>query len=349
MNKEYHIIGVMSGTSLDGLDIVKCTFKKEKKWSFQLENSKTIKYSKKWINTLKSLHLKDENEIKDIDKLYGKFIGEKINGFIKKHNIHANYVSSHGHKIFHDPENQFTLQIGDGEVISEVTKITTINNFRELDISLNGQGAPLVPIGDLLLFSDYKYCLNLGGFANISEKRKDKIIAFDICAVNFILNNLSNRINLEYDKDGIETRKGRIKQDLLEELNSLDFFEKEAPKSLSREWIESEIYPIINKYNYSIIDILSTFTEHIAIQIGRHLQNESVLVTGGGTFNKFLMERIKLHSESEIILPTSDIINFKEAIIFGFLGVLKLENIDNCLSSVTGSKKDSCSGDIYKK
>ena len=154
---------------------------------------------------------------------------------------------------------------------------------------------------------------------------------------------------MEYDKNGVESRKGRVKQDLLEELNSLDFFEKEAPKSLSREWVEAEIYPIIDRYNYSIIDILSTFTEHIAIQIGRHLENESVLVTGGGAFNKFLMERIELHSESEIILPKSDIINFKEAIIFGFIGVLKLENIDNCLSSVTGSKKDSCSGDIYKK
>jgi len=349
MNKEYHIIGLMSGTSLDGLDIVKCTFKKERNWSFQLENSETIKYSKEWRNTLKSLHLKDENEIKDIDKLYGKFIGVEVNEFIKKYNIHTNYISSHGHTIFHDPENNLTLQIGNGKIISEVTEITTINNFRELDVSLNGQGAPLVPIGDLLLFSDYKYCLNLGGFANISEKRKDKIIAFDICAVNLMLNNLSNRINLEYDKNGDETRKGRVKQDLLKELNSLDFFEKEAPKSLSREWAETEIDPIIEKYNYSIIDILRTFTEHIAIQIGRHLKNKSVLVTGGGAFNNFLTERIELHSKSDIILPKSNIINFKEAIIFAFLGVLRLENINNCLSSVTGAIKDSCSGDIYKK
>ena len=349
MNKQYHIIGLMSGTSLDGLDIVKCTFKKEVNWSFQLENFETIKYSEKWRNTLKSLHLKNENEIKEINKVYGKFIGEKVKEFIKKYNVHADYISSHGHTIFHDPVNKFTLQIGDGKIISEVTGITTINNFRELDVSFNGQGAPLVPIGDLLLFSDYKYCLNLGGFANISEKKKDEIIAFDICAVNFILNHLSNRINLEYDKDGTETRKGSIKQDLLQKLNSLDFFEKEAPKSLGREWVESVIYPIIDKYNYSIIDILRTFTEHIAIQIGKHLQNESVLVTGGGAFNKFLMERIELHSKAEIILPESEIINFKEAIIFSFLGVLRLKNINNCLSSVTGAKKDSCSGDIYKK
>ena len=164
-------------------------------------------------------------------------------------------IRDSGHTIFHDPENQFTLQIGDGKIISEVTKITTINNFRELDIYLHGQGAPLVPIGDLLLFSEYKYCLNLGGFANISVKKKNKIIAFDICAVNFMLNKLSNRINLEYDKDGINTRKGNLKQDLLEELNSLNFFEKEAPKSLSREWVEAEINPIIDKYNYSIIDL----------------------------------------------------------------------------------------------
>ena len=154
---------------------------------------------------------------------------------------------------------------------------------------------------------------------------------------------------MEYDKNGTKTRKGSVKQDLLQELNSLDFFEKETPKSLGREWVESVIYPIINKYNYSIIDILRTFTEHISIQIGKYLQNESVLVTGGGAFNKFLMERIKLYSKSEIILPKSDIINFKEAIIFSFLGILRLENINNCLSSVTGAKKDSCSGDIYKK
>ncbi|HJM16604.1 MAG TPA: anhydro-N-acetylmuramic acid kinase [Flavobacteriales bacterium] len=349
MNKEYHIIGLMSGTSLDGLDIVKCTFKKEVNWKFHLENFETIRYSRKWRNTLKNLHLKDKNTIKDIDKNYGEFLAKEVNEFIKRHNIHADYISSHGHTIFHDPANNFTLQIGDGKILSELTEMTTISNFRELDVDLNGQGAPLVPIGDLLLFPDYKYCLNLGGFANISKKREDKIVAFDICAVNFILNHLSNRINLEYDKEGTESRKGLVKQDLLRELNSLDFFEKEAPKSLGREWVESAVYPIIDKYNYSIIDKLRTFTEHIAVQIGMSLQNESVLVTGGGAFNKFLMERIELHSKSEIILPRSEIINFKEAIIFAFLGVLRLENINNCLSSVTGAKMDSCSGDIYKK
>jgi len=349
MNKEYHIIGLMSGTSLDGLDIVKCTFTKKTHWKFNLEKCETIKYSKKWEKTLKNLHQENQNVIKETDKYYGQFLGEKVNEFISKHKIHADYISSHGHTIFHNPKNNFTLQIGSGEKISEMSEITTINNFRELDVSLNGQGAPLVPIGDLLLFPNYKYCLNLGGFANISEKTEDKIISFDICAVNFILNILSNKINLKYDKGGFESKKGNIKEDLLHQLNALDFFKKEAPKSLSREWAESEIFPILNSYNYSTTDKLRTFTEHIAIQIGKCLKNQSVLVTGGGAFNNFLMERIKFYSKSEIILPNTKIINFKEAIIFAFLGVLRLENINNCLSSVTGAKTDSCSGDIYKK
>ena len=230
-------------------------------------------------------------------------------------------------------------------VKTRVTKITTINNFRELDIYLHGQGAPLVPIGDLLLFSDYKYCLNLGGFANISEKKKNKIIAFDICAVNFILNKLSNRINLEYDKDGIKTRKGNVKQDLLEELNSLDFFEKEAPKSLSREWVEKSISPLFLK-EYETEDILHTFCEHIAIQIGLYLKKDSVLFTGGGVFNTYLMKRISYHTKSKIFIPKKKIINFKEALIFAFLGVLRVRNEINCLKSVTGAKEDNCGGEV---
>jgi anhydro-N-acetylmuramic acid kinase len=350
MNTEYHIIGLMSGTSLDGLDIVKCIFKKEKKWSYIVEKSETIEYSVFWEEKLKNLHKKDKKEITKCGIEYGKYLGVKVNEFLMKNNLKTDYISSHGHTIFHDPENQYTLQIGDGANILNTTNITTINNFRKLDISLFGEGAPLVPIGDLHLFTKYKYCLNLGGFANISEKKtENNIIAFDICSVNFVLNILSNKLGHKYDNKGKISKGGWINELLLDQLNNLDFFKKKAAKSLGREWVETDILPILEKTTISIQDKMRTFTEHIAIQIGKYLRNKSVLVTGGGVYNDFLIERIKYYSNSEIIIPKTETIDFKEAIIFAFLGVLKLRNENNCLSSVTSAIRDCSGGEIFKK
>ncbi|MAO71635.1 MAG: anhydro-N-acetylmuramic acid kinase [Flavobacteriales bacterium] len=348
MNKKYHIIGIMSGTSLDGVDIVKCTFVNNGDWSFNLNRFETIHYSKYWKEKLEKLHTKSSKEIGNCDKEYGKLLGNICNQFIQKNNLKVDYISSHGHTIFHQPEMKHTLQIGCGNTIAETTNITTINNFRELDVSLGGQGAPLVPIGDLHLFSEYKYCLNLGGFANISEK-KEKIIAFDICPVNIVMNEICKKINKLFDRDGKLANKGKVIPSLLNELNQLEFYKRNSPKSLGREWVEKNINPIINKNNYSTIDKLSTFCEHIGYQIGSFLKDESVLVSGGGTYNKYLIEKIREYSKSKIIIPKSEIIDFKEAIIFAFLGVLRLENKNNCLMSVTGAKTDNCGGDIYIK
>ena len=350
MNTEYHIIGLMSGTSLDGLDIVKCIFKKENKWSYIVEKYETIEYSVFWEEKLKNLHKKDKKEITKCGIEYGKYLGVKVNDFLKKNNLKTDYISSHGHTIFHDPKNQYTLQIGDGKSILNTTNITTINNFRELDISLFGEGAPLVPIGDLHLFNKYKYCLNLGGFANISEKKaENNIIAFDICVVNFVLNMLSNKLGYKYDNKGQISQGGGINKLLLDQLNSLDFFKNKGAKSLGREWVETDIFPLLEKTTISIEDKMRTFTEHIAIQIGKYLRNKSVLVTGGGVYNDFLIERIKYYSNSEIIIPKTETIDFKEAIIFAFLGVLKLRNENNCLSSVTSAIRDCSGGEIFKK
>ena len=338
----------MSGTSLDGIDLVKCIFTKKEKWGFILESCKTIEYPKYWKDKLCTLHSESKKNIQKHDKEYGKYLGELINKFIDENSLKVDYISSHGHTIFHQPENRYTLQIGDGNTISNSTNITTINNFRSLDISLGGQGAPLVPIGDLHLFTNYKYCLNLGGFANISEKKED-IIAFDICPVNIVMNEICKEINRTYDNNGEIARKGKIIPSVLNKLNELEYYRKGPPKSLAREWVEANINPIFNRENYTTEDKLSTFCEHIAIQTGLLLKNNSVLVTGGGAFNKYLMERIYKYSSSEIILPKKEIINFKEAIIFAFLGVLRLENINNCLSSVTGAERDNCGGDIYIK
>ena len=338
----------MSGTSLDGIDLVKCIFRKKEKWEFILESCKTIEYTKYWEERLYTLHSESKKTIQKYDKEYGKYLGELINKFIDENPIKVGYIASHGHTIFHQPENKHTLQIGDGKTISDTTNITTINNFRSLDVSLGGQGAPLVPIGDLHLFTNYKYCLNLGGFANISDKKED-IIAFDICPVNIVINEFCKEINRPYDKNGEIARKGRIIPSLLNKLNKLEYYKKGPPKSLGREWVEENVFPIFEKVNYTTQDKLSTFYEHIAIQIGFFLKNESVLVSGGGAFNKYLIERINKYSSSEIILPKTEIIDFKESVIFAFLGVLRLENKINCLSSVTGAKTDNCGGDIYRK
>ena len=348
MNKfnKYTVIGVMSGTSLDGIDICKCHFYKHKNWTYRIENGVTIKYSKKWNKTLNSLHSRDEKFINEINIEYGELIGNEINKFIENNNCDIDFIASHGHTIFHQPEKKITLQIGDGQTIANTTNITTISNFRKLDVELNGQGAPLVPIGDLFLFNEYKYCLNLGGFSNLSIKKHDRIIAYDICPVNIILNYLSKKINLDYDKDGKIGKSGNVNLDLLHKLNQIDFYKKPYPKSLSREWLENEILSLDEIKYLKTEDLLATFYEHIGFQIGEKLKDNSVYVSGGGAKNKFLINRIKKYSKSKIIIADQLNLDYKEAIIFGFLGVLKSRNEINCLKDVTGADRDSCSGEI---
>lgn len=342
-NISYRVLGLMSGTSLDGVDLAICSFTKNKNWHYKIEKSTTIKYSKHWLETLSNLHKKPEKIINEIDLKYGDLLSKLCNKFLKNEKI--DYISSHGHTIFHQPENNFTLQIGNGNVISKNTKKITINNFRNLDVSLKGQGAPLVPVGDKLLFREYKHCVNLGGFANVSIKKNNKIIAFDICPVNIILNYFSNLKGRAYDLNGCMAEKGNLVPDLLKKLNSLQFYSKKYPKSLSREWVEKNIMPLI-KNDIKIEDVLHTLCEHIGIQIGKLLNDKEALFTGGGVFNSYLLSRIKFYSKSKIIIPDKRTIEFKEALVFAFLGVLRARGEVNCLQSVTGAIKDNCSGEI---
>lgn len=344
-NVKYKVLGVMSGTSLDGVDLAICSFTKTNKWEFEITKSETIKYPNYWKENLETLHSKDEKEISKIDIEYGFFLGSTINTFLDNEKV--DFIASHGHTIFHDPENNYTLQIGCGKTISKITKTTTINDFRSLDVSLNGQGAPLVPIGDLHLFSDFKYCINLGGFANISIKNETRITAFDVCPVNIVMNEISKKLGLEFDFGGDIAKKGGIIPELLQELNNLDFYKKLPPKSLGREWVEEFINPLLLE-KYKSRDILHTFCEHIAMQIGIFLKDKSALFTGGGVFNTYLISRIKHYSSSEIIIPNQETIDFKEALIFAFLGVLRVRNEANCLKSVTGADRDNCGGVIHE-
>jgi len=341
---KYTILGVMSGTSLDGIDLTICTFTKNQEWEYKIEKSNTLKYSISWKSKLATLHTQNKGIIEQTDIQFGQYIGQTINTFLNGEKV--DFIASHGHTIFHQPENKYTLQIGCGKTISQVTKTTTVNDFRSLDVSLNGQGAPLVPIGDLHLFPNYKYCINLGGFANISIKKESEITAFDICPVNIVLNQVCKELNIDYDNNGDIAKKGKLVPKLIQHLNQLSFYEKIPPKSLGREWVEKQIIPLI--INQKTEDILHTFCEHIAIQIGKQLKGNTALFTGGGVFNQYLMTRIQHYSTSEITIPNQEIIEYKEALIFAFLGVLRIRNEVNCLQSVTGAERDNCGGVIHQ-
>lgn len=345
------VIGLMSGTSLDGLDLAYCHFTKTiSGWRFSIECTETCNYPSEW-NALLSADYKEDNQtrLKDIDSKYGQFLGKKCVEFIKKNDLTPDLISSHGHTIFHQPDKGLTLQIGSGREIAQETHIQTINDFRTQDVELGGQGAPLVPIGDLLLFAEYQQCLNLGGFANISSKTDFDIAAFDICPVNIVLNDIALSLGQPFDESGHFAKSGRVISELFDQLNKLDYYQASPPKSLGKEWVEKHVHPIIAPYRHNPIDLIATFSEHVAFQIGLNLQNDTkTLVTGGGAYNSWLIHRIqKLAPRAQLVIPESKLIEYKEALIFAFLGVLKLNEINNCLSSVTGARKDHCSGVIW--
>lgn len=344
-------IGLMSGTSLDGLDIsaTEFTFEKEKVL-FKIINSKTFQYNDLLGKRLADSMILSGLELMRLHHDFGKYCGEKVNDFLKEFRINPDFVASHGHTVFHQPENGFTTQIGCGATLSAETGITTICDFRSLDVALGGQGAPLVPIGDEILFADYDACLNIGGIANISFKRNGQRIAFDICGANMVLNYLCEKIEKKMDEGGLIAKSGNIQAVLLQNLNMNPYFQIKEKKSLGKEWVSENILRKIEVANASVNDKLRTVTEHIANKIAEVILSNKlkrVLVTGGGAHNQFLIERIKSLTKEEIILPEKQIIDFKEAVIFSLLGALRLRNETNVLNSVTGSKIDSCSGSVY--
>ena len=348
--KETIAIGLMSGSSLDGLDIALVRFQEENdKYRFQILQAETLPYSEYWTKQLSEAFHKQPQDLMQLDKDYGKYLGEQVLAFAKNHNVSPDFVASHGHTIFHRPEEHYTLQIGDGQELAKACGFTVINDFRSEDVSKGGQGAPLVPIGDKLLFGDYEICLNIGGIANVSYDEDGKRIAFDLCIANQALNYLSQMKGLPYDRDGEMARSGEVDITLLKQLNRHPFYGLYPPKSLGREFFEANQKELLQ--GLSVPDLLATFVEHIALQIAlgvSHLPKGKILVTGGGARNKFLMERLQARSSHEVIIPDNIIIDYKEALVFAFLGLLRLEGKTNVLASVTGAESDRCSGRIWK-
>jgi anhydro-N-acetylmuramic acid kinase len=351
MKNEYKVIGVMSGTSLDGIDLVYVKFQFDKIWKFSIIHSETVNYELHWIEKLKSLVLNSLEELKKIDIQYTSYLSIKIQAFIDKYQINQiDAVCSHGHTALHQPNKGLTYQIGNQPQIAEILNETVVCDFRVQDVEYAGQGAPLVPIGDKLLFSEYDFCLNLGGFANLSTDFDGRRIAYDVCPVNIVLNKYVKQLGFDYDDEGRIASEGAINKELLNKLNNLAFYKANYPKSLGLEWVGLNVFPLIDSFHLEVKDVLKTFVEHLAIQISTELNKKntiSVLATGGGVYNTYLFKRLEYYTSSSIKIPEKSLIDFKEAVIFGFLGVLKLRNEINCLQSVTGAKQDHSSGKIY--
>ncbi|MBC7695443.1 MAG: anhydro-N-acetylmuramic acid kinase [Burkholderiales bacterium] len=347
IHQSIKILGLMSGTSLDGLDLALCEFSfADNKVKFQLVDSETIAYKPVWKERLQNVFDATAEQYFKLHSLYGEFTADSVNTFLLKHNQKPHYIASHGHTIFHRPELGFTTQIGCGATIAAKTGISTICDFRSLDVALQGQGAPLVPIGDRDLFSQYASCLNIGGIANISFTQNGITKAFDICVANMALNYLTETIGKAYDENGDMASEGNCNTDVLNAFLNLNT----NGQSIGREWFETYFLPILNSVSISLNDFLATCVEYIAMKIS-HVLNEhhlsSVLISGGGAYNSFLKKRLKFHYKGNIETPSDEIIQFKEAIIFAYLGYLRVNEKINTLSSVTKADRDSIGACVY--
>jgi anhydro-N-acetylmuramic acid kinase len=295
-------------------------------------------------------------EIIATDRAYGHYLGELVKNFIAEKNLSVDFISSHGHTVFHQPQLHITFQVGSGAYLAAAAGLPTVCDFRTLDIALGGQGAPLVPIGDRLLFADFDFCLNLGGISNISQEGEaGQRVAFDISCCNMLLNPLAQQLGQPYDRNGDLARSGIFNQALFDKLNEPAYFSAPYPKSIGKEWADTHSLRTLQESKASAPDKLHTACHHIGAQIAQsvkqHASQESgkVLLTGGGAFNSFLVEQISayLGPSFEVVVPDPELVNFKEALIFAFLGVLRWRQEPNCLRSVTGARHDNCGGAIY--
>ena len=353
MKNEWDSIGIMSGTSLDGIDLAWCHFHRQEdgKWGYHIEKAVTVPYPDDFRQQLSDAQELSALEYVKLNNEVAEYFATAVNKWLGD-GPRPDFLASHGHTVFHQPEIGLTTQIGNGAILAAKTKILTVCDFRTKDVALGGQGAPLVPIGDELLFGEYDACLNLGGFSNISYLVDNKRIAYDIAPCNMVLNKLANLAGLPYDKDGQLSRNGKIIPELLQKLNNLDYYHQKPPKSLGKEWYDEVFSPVLIPFfsNYNVSDMLRTVVEHIAMQIvaNVHETAQTLLITGGGAHHSFLIEQIQNQRDTlNIIVPDPLIIDYKEALIFAFLGLLRLNGEINCLSSVTGAREDCCGGCVY--
>ena len=360
----YKVIGLMSGSSLDGLDIAFVHLQENGgKWSYEILYADCYEYDNTWINKLKNAIGLTALDYQLLHTEYGHYLGKQINIFIEKNNLHhqVSLISSHGHTTFHLPGKLMTAQLGDGAAIAAVTQLPVVTDLRAIDVAFGGQGAPIVPVGEKLLLGDYTYFLNLGGIANISANINDRFVAFDVCAANRVLNMLAEEIGFAFDDDGKIAATGNINNELLQKLDELEYYKQPYPKSLANGFGIETVFPIIKQSSLSIEDGMRTYAEHIVVQIKNAItstsenhksqtKNYKLLATGGGAFNSFLITRLKdvlNEMNIEIIIPEENLIKYKEALIMALMGTLRWREEYNVLASVTGAKRNSIGGALW--
>lgn len=358
--RKYNVVGIMSGTSMDGVDLACCELVEENgNWSYEIKVAETIPYDAKWRVRLSQLRKQTAAIYVKTHTFYGHYLGQLCNEFIARHQLKVDLISSHGHTVFHQPNAGYTAQVGDGSAIHAITGLPVVNDFRTVDVALEGQGAPLVPVGDRLLFGEYDYALNLGGFANISVQHEGKRVAFDIAPCNIAFNRIARNLGQDFDKDGEIAQRGAINYELLKQLDELSYYNTTGPKSLGREWINSTFWPVVRSFDFSKVpqeNLMKTLSDHVAGQIadavdafaGADVASKKVLVTGGGAYNSTLIELIQTHCDAQLVVPQQPyLVEYKEALIFALLGVLRIRNVNNCETPATGAKRDNIGGALW--
>jgi len=355
MNK-YKVIGLMSGTSLDGLDLAYChIWKKYDQWEFEIKETQAISYDKDMRTQLKNSIELPADELLIFHNTYGSWLGQRAREFIIEKGLDVDIIASHGHTTHHQPAKGLTFQVGSGQHLANVSGYKTVCDFRTNDVSLGGQGAPLVPIGDRLFFGNYDFCLNLGGISNVSFEHQGKRVAYDIGLANMILNYTSQKIGLSYDNNGTLARKGVINRNMLKQLNQLSYYQLTFPKSTGYEWFLEKVVPIVNATKDTTENLLHTAVHHICEQVALQVKmnatkdQSTMLVTGGGALNQFMMEVLqsKMEPMVSLVIPEKELIEYKEALIFALMGILRIEQEINVLKTVTGASKNSSSGVVY--
>jgi len=353
------VLGIMSGTSMDGVDLALCDVQQNANgWSAEILTAVTIPYNETWRVRLSQLRYQYGEVLAKTDVFYGRYLGDLARVFHESSGHNVDLVASHGHTIFHNPDKGLTTQIGDGATLSHYAQRPVVSNFRRADVAAGGQGAPLVSIGDQLLFGDYEFCLNLGGFSNISACVNDKRVAFDVSPCNIVLNRLARELDVSYDEGGAIAERGQVIYPLLDELNAIDYYHQNYPKSLGREWINKHFWHVVREYDqHPTEDRMKTLVLHSAAQVGKaieRLQADGVcqpgsgrmLVTGGGAYNKTLVDFLKSECPCEIVVPDSNLVEYKEALIFALLGAMRVSNQPNVLASATGATSNVIGGSL---
>ena len=358
----YKAIGLMSGSSLDGLDIVFVELHENAgEWRFEILAADCYEYNEEWKQKLKNAITLNALDYQLLHTAYGHHLGKEVNRFIENNNLQyqVGLIASHGHTTFHEPAQKMTAQLGDGAAIAAQTNLAVVSDLRALDIAFGGQGAPIVPIGEKHLFKDFQMCLNLGGIANISFNQNDKYIAYDVCPANRVLNMIAAGVHKEYDAGGEMAALGNVHEGLLQKLNALDYYQQPFPKSLANNFGTDEVYPLIHSFGLLHKDELRTCVEHIVLQIKKSIEvgsresgvrNQKLLVTGGGAFNTFLVQRLSAELKAldiEVMIPEENIVKYKEALIMALIGVLRWRQEYNVLASVTGAERDSIGGAVW--